>query len=294
MAATTSSKLIGSCTHLLTSAPSAGRLGGILFGLGNQILFLVTVWYLFWFLRDGPRGGLRSGWLVMDAGMALLFAVLHSVVLYPATRRWLQQWIPPAFYGSFLCTITCLSLLLLFSVWRTSGFVLWDVLGWSRAVIRAGFYACWVALAYSMWLTGLGYQSGWTPFWYWLRGEAPPRRAFRPRGAYLWLRHPVYLSFLGLLWLTPRMSLDHALLTAIWTIYSFYGSCLKDRRLELFIGEPYREYARKVPGYPLVFGGPLGRWPLPRETGEAAAAVQAADTDPGAPTNRPDADHRVR
>jgi protein-S-isoprenylcysteine O-methyltransferase Ste14 len=109
-------------------------------------------------------------------------------------------------------------------------------------------------------LTGLGYQNGWTPFYYWLRNEKPPRREFVTRGAYKYLRHPVYLSFLGLIWFTPRMSLDHAILTAIWSIYIFVGSVLKDQRLSRFIGPLYRNYSEKVPGYPLMFSGPLARW----------------------------------
>jgi len=32
---------------------TANRISGVLFGFGNQVLFLITVWYLFWFLRDG-------------------------------------------------------------------------------------------------------------------------------------------------------------------------------------------------------------------------------------------------
>jgi len=60
-------------------------------------------------------------------------------------------------------------------------------------------------------------------------------------------------------WFTPQMTLDHASLTAIWTAYIFYGSFLKDRRLEHFIGQAYRECQRQVPGYPLVASGPLGR-----------------------------------
>jgi len=77
-----------------------------------------------------------------------------------------------------------------------------------------------------------------------------PRREFRPRGAYHLLRHPVYLSFLGLIWFTPVLTLDHAILTGIWTTYIFVGSYLKDRRLVNYLGDDYRRYQAAVPGYP--------------------------------------------
>jgi protein-S-isoprenylcysteine O-methyltransferase Ste14 len=147
----------------------------------------------------------------------------------------------------------------LFFGWRTSETVLWQASGWGFSVIHGCFYLCWAALLYSLALTGLGYQNGWTPFYYWLRREKGPRREFKPRGAYKLIRHPVYLSFLGLVWFEPTMTLDHAALTGIWTAYIFYGSFLKDRRLQHFIGEPYKDYQRHVPGFPLVPTGPLAK-----------------------------------
>jgi protein-S-isoprenylcysteine O-methyltransferase Ste14 len=230
----------------------------------------VTVWFLFWFLRDGAISQRHGQWVVIDVGLAIFFAVSHSVMLYPPSRRKLQKWIPSAFYDSVFCVVTCLSLLLLFFAWRTSETVLWQASGWSQSLIRIGFYGSWGAMFYSLWLTGLGYQNGWTPFFYWLRRQPPPRRDFKPRGAYRLIRHPVYMSFLGMVWFTPRMSLDHAALTAIWTAYIFYGSFLKDRRLEHFIGQPYKQYASKVPGYPLVPFGPLSRRPSESRTAESA------------------------
>ncbi len=89
--------------------------------------------------------------------------------------------------------------------------------------------------------------------------QKAPRREFQPKGAYKLIRHPVYMSFLGLIWFTPRMTLDHAALTFVWTAYIFYGSVLKDRRLEFFLGKTYVDYQQRVPGYPLVMSGPLGR-----------------------------------
>ncbi|TWT89350.1 methyltransferase family protein [Neorhodopirellula pilleata] len=244
------------------STSTLRRLTGLSFGFGNQILFLVTVWFLFWFLRDGAISRSHDDWIARDCGLAIFFAFSHSVMLVPKTRKYLTRWIPQAFYDSTFCVVTCVSLLALFFGWRNSETVLWEASGLTKSLVRICFYGCWVALFYSLALTGLGYQNGWTPFYYWLRNQKPPRREFRPRGAYKLIRHPVYLSFLGLIWFTPTMTLDHAALTAIWTSYIFYGSFLKDRRLEHFIGEPYKAYERSVPGYPFVTVGLLAKKPL--------------------------------
>ena len=75
------------------------------------------------------------------------------------------------------------------------------------------------------------------------------------------MRHPAYLSFLGLIWFTPVMTTDRSILTAVWTVYVFVGSYLKNRRLVSYLGEPYRRYMAEVPGYPGMFLGPLGRVP---------------------------------
>ncbi len=254
------------------------RFVGICYGFGNQILFLVTVWYLFWFLRDGAISSqsspsVSSGWLLRDCGLALLFAVSHSVMLVPKTRRVLTRVIPAPFYDSTFCVVTCVSLLTLFFCWRPSDTVIWEVGGRLESCIRMCFYISWVSMIYSLALTGLGYQNGWTPFYHWLRRSRAPRREFRPHGAYKLIRHPVYLSFLGLIWFTPRMTLDHAALTAVWTAYIFYGSVLKDRRLESFLGDTYAEYQRRVPGFPLMFAGPLGRRRFDRSRAKSRAAT---------------------
>jgi methanethiol S-methyltransferase len=238
---------------------AAKRWLGISLGFGNQLLFLVTVWYLFWFLRNGSLTVEHGNWILIDCALAVLFAVAHSAMLFPPCRKQLSKWIPRAFYDSVFCLVTCVSLMAIFLFWRTSETVVWEATGAVAGFLRLAFYGSWLALFYSLWLTGLGYQNGWTPFYYWLLQKKEPRREFKPRGAYRLIRHPVYMSFLGLLWFSPQMTLDHMTLTAIWTGYIFYGSYLKDRRLEHFIGEPYRNYSRNVPGYPLMPYGPLAK-----------------------------------
>jgi protein-S-isoprenylcysteine O-methyltransferase Ste14 len=177
--------------------------------------------------------------------------------------------------------VTCLTLLILFAGWQGSPRTFWNLQGPWRWLCDACFYLSWGTLLYSLSLTGLGYQTGWTEWWHWFRRRPLPRREFRPRGAYLWLRHPVYLSFLGLIWFTPRMSVDHAILTGIWTVYILVGSHLKDQRLAYYVGATYRHYQQQVAGYPLVFSGPLGRHPV-EATQAKAPSLRARSPEPSA------------
>ncbi len=238
------------------------RSAGILFGVATHGLFAVTVWYVFWFLKGLPRTESASGNLWIDALLAAQFTIPHSVLLLPAVRQRLTRMIPPAFYGCLYCVVTCACLLLMISAWRPHETVYWHFSGFGGTLVTAAFFGSWVGLFYSLYLNGMGYQTGWTPWWHWLRGRPLPMRRFEPRGVYLWLRHPLYLSFLGLIWFTPTMTADHAVLTGIWTTYIFVGSCLKDRRLLFYLGDNYRHYQSAVAGYPGMPLGPLARVPL--------------------------------
>lgn len=239
---------------------------GIVVGVGTHVLFAWTVCRLFLFLHGSSHGLLAAfgaesflPWYIWDFLLALQFVVPHSWLLLPATRKRLERWIPSEFYGCLFCVVTCICLLITIEFWQPRAAAVWRLHGVARFFIRAAFLGCWPALVYSLSLTGLGYQTGWTPWRAWLRGVKPPPREFRPRGAYLFLRHPVYLAFLGLIWFAPVMTIDRAVLTGVWTIYIFVGSSLKDRRLLYYIGEPYRQYQARVPGYPFVRAGPMGK-----------------------------------
>lgn len=241
------------------------RLFWLWFGGATHLLFAVTVYYLYFFLlgaaetNTSVRTSVRASDVLVDSVLAVQFAVGHSWLLHPSTRKRLSRYVPTPAYGVLFCFCTCLSLLTTIALWRPIAGGVWNLDGSGYQAMRGAFFAAWVALFYSLYASGLGYQTGWTTWWPWIRGRPVPRRDFRPHGVFLLLRHPVYLSFLGLIWLTPQMTWDRALLTFWWTIYIFVGSHLKDRRLAHYIGDPYRHYAARVPGYPGIGFGPLGR-----------------------------------
>lgn len=242
------------------------RLTGILFGIGTHLLFAFTVWHLIWFLKGAEppatasQGGAVPTAVAIDALLALVFAVPHSLLLVPGVRKAIVgRGLAGPLYGCFYCTVTCLALLATIMNWRPIGIVLWRWPAPFDAVVSWCFVASWAALLWSLHLTGLGWQTGLTPWWHWVRGEPTPKRQFVERGAYRVLRHPVYLSFLGLVWFVPVVTLDRAVLIGLWTGYIFLGSVHKDRRLLHFLGAAYRDYQTRVPGYPGMPFGPLAR-----------------------------------
>jgi len=226
----------------ISATQRIGRIAGVVFGVATQALFLWTVVFLFLFLRS------------------VLFAVPHSILLAPPTSKYLRQWIPAGLLGCVHCMVSCVTLLLMFRFWGKSTVEVWHATGWAETAMLVGFYGSWVALLYSLYWTGFGYQTGLTQWWYWFRKSPPPQRAFVTTGAFRYMRHPVYMSFLGLIWFTPVMTLDHAILTGVWTLYIYAGSYFKDRRLLRFIGEPYLEYGRRISGFPIIGFGSLRRF----------------------------------
>jgi hypothetical protein len=245
-------------THQASSEISFRRLAGSTVGIGTQALFAVTVVGLFSFLRYGVTRSSGS-WMLIDCLLALQFAIPHSLLLHPRTRSALKRWVPSEFYGAFFCVCTCISLGLIFAFWQQTTTILWDLDGVAANLVVGCFLLSWASMLYSIHLTGLGFQTGWTQWMHWYQHKKMPRRDFVPRGAYRFLRHPVYLSFLGLIWFTPTMTLDHAVLTGIWTVYIGVGSVLKDRRIAFYLGEQYLSYMRMVSGYPLIPFGPLAK-----------------------------------
>ncbi len=231
----------------------------LLFGFFTQAAFAITASILFLFL-GGTLVPLQPpstrAWAI-DLVLALQFGILHSTLLLPAVRRRLTRVIPGPLYGCFFCAMTCVSVLLTIVFWTPFGPAIWNYRNVPLAYLP--YLASWVALLLSIWVSGAGYQTGWTPFWAWLRGRELPPRELPERGLYRCLRHPIYLSFLCILWTPVLLSLDRVLLNTVWTVYTFVGSYLKDERLAYYLGERYREYQRRVPGYPFVPFGPLAR-----------------------------------
>ena len=82
------------------------RACGIAFGVTTQLAFLVTVYFLFYFLRDG--GSSQDGnWFFVDSLLALQFAVVHSILLLPSVKKSITRILPNELYATLFAAATC-------------------------------------------------------------------------------------------------------------------------------------------------------------------------------------------
>jgi len=70
---------------------------------------------------------------------------------------------------------------------------------------------------------------------------------FTVRGPYRWVRHPLYLFCLLMIWAYPHMTMDRVLFNVLFTVWIVVGTVLEERDLVVAFGDSYREYQRKVP-----------------------------------------------
>jgi protein-S-isoprenylcysteine O-methyltransferase Ste14 len=80
-----------------------------------------------------------------------------------------------------------------------------------------------------------------------LRETKPQSQRIISRGPYRWVRHPLYLLSLFLIWSYPDLTTDRLLFNLLFTIWVVAGTLLEERDLTATFGQTYRSYQRKVP-----------------------------------------------
>lgn len=194
------------------------------------------------------RSRLPDGWaLAVDAALSLAFFVQHSGMVRRRFKATLARRMPERRLGAIYAIASGVALAAVILCWQRTEARLAEPGPPLRAV---GMGMAIAALAGFGW--GVASLRRFDPFG--LRPIAAHRRG-RPdrpaglsvRGAYRWVRHPLYLCILLLLWAPLDLGLDRLLAAALWTAWIVAGTVLEERDLVAELGEPYRAYQRAVP-----------------------------------------------
>ena len=176
------------------------------------------------------------------------------------TCRRLARVVPPHYHGVVYTIASGIVLLALLLLWQRAPREVLTLHGPLRWLARAAFFACIAGIVWSSRSLGSFDTFGFRPVLYRLRGKTLPAPRLIVRGPYRWVRHPIYLFSILMIWSTPDLSADRLLFNALWTVWILIGTLLEERDLTAELGEAYRQYQREVPMLVSLRVRNAGRW----------------------------------
>ncbi|MBZ5561721.1 MAG: isoprenylcysteine carboxylmethyltransferase family protein [Acidobacteriia bacterium] len=185
--------------------------------------------------------------LCFDALLALAFFLQHSGMLRKSFRAKLARLLPTHYQPAVYAVVSGIVLLLLPLLWQPTRWDLLTLHGPWRWLVRGAFFASMAGMTWGFGSLRHFDPLGAGPLLAHLRGRPAPAMPLIIRGAYRWVRHPIYSSFLLMVWASPGVTADRLLFNALWSVWMVVGTRLEERDLAADFGQPYREYQRRVP-----------------------------------------------
>jgi protein-S-isoprenylcysteine O-methyltransferase Ste14 len=185
--------------------------------------------------------------LWFDALLAIIFFVQHSGMLRKSFRARLGCLLPMHYQPVLYAISSGVVLLLLPLLWQPTRLDILTLHGPLRWLVRGAFFA---AMAGMVW--GFGSLRRFDPLGTGtllahLRGRPALTIPLTIRGAYRWVRDPIYASFLLMIWASPDVTADRLLFNVLWSVWMVAATRLEERDLAADFGDAYREYQRSVP-----------------------------------------------
>ncbi len=231
------------------------RFAILAYGVACYALFLPVFLYAIGFIGnvfvptrlDAPLEGSLRAALVTNGLLLALFAIQHSGMARPTFKRWWTRFIPEPMERSTYVLFSNLAMILMFCFWKPMGGVIWNVessLG--RTAIYSLFGMGWAIVFYATCLINHFDLFGLRQVWLHFQGKPYQALEFRVPSLYRYVRHPLYVGWLTVIWAAPTMTLAHLFFALGTTAYILVAIQLEERNLvDLLPG--YAEYRRRVP-----------------------------------------------
>ena len=215
------------------------------------------------FLLVGPVSQVRfrapeAQILWWDGSLCLLFFIQHSGMIRRPFHTSLAQLISPDLHPAPYAIVWGVALAAVVLLWQPSSTIVWEIHGLFRLLPRLIAVLAIVGFIWGVRSLRTFDTFGLAPIKARLRGRPLPASRFMLRGPYLWVRHPLYLFMILLIWSGPWAAADRLLFNLLWTAWVVLGSRWEERDLVAEFGERYRRYQEAVPML-LPWRGPAGR-----------------------------------
>jgi protein-S-isoprenylcysteine O-methyltransferase Ste14 len=189
----------------------------------------------------------ESGVLLLNSFLSIGFFIQHSGMIRKSFERWSAQFIDKKYQGALFTISSSIALLLLVVFWQKSSYTLFSAHDGLRWILRAVYVTSVLGSFWAIRSLGSFNLFGLDPILQGIKGATARPSRLRVRGAYRWVRHPLYLFCLLMIWSCPDLTADRLLFNLLWTAWILVGTILEERDLVKLFGEDYRVYQSEVP-----------------------------------------------
>ena len=215
--------------------------------LGGGSIVLLGIFLVFGSFHVLDMGLSIPAALVVDAALCLAFFLQHSGMVRRSFQRWFDAMASSHFRGSVYAIASGVVLLILLVFWQRIEPQVFSAQGALRWVFHVALLASIVIFFWSSRSLGDFDALGIQPVLARAKGIKVHAMPLTIRGAYRWVRHPIYTASLLVIWSQPDLTYDRILFNVSWTGWIIVGSFLEERDLVKNFGDAYTEYQKKVP-----------------------------------------------
>lgn len=186
--------------------------------------------------------------LTVNLLLIFAFAVQHSVMARPRFKRWLTKFIPESAERSTYVLASNIAVILIMAFWQPMGGVIWQAESMVlKSAITALYFLGWVVLFLSTCMICHFDLFGLRQTWLQFTGKKYTNYEFRAPFAYKYVRHPIYVGWLMIVWAAPLMSIAHLVFSLGMTVYILIAITWEENDLIATFGDKYTDYQKNVP-----------------------------------------------
>jgi protein-S-isoprenylcysteine O-methyltransferase Ste14 len=217
---------------------------------GGALLFGASLaFFLFCYLiRFGERATGRDivTPILIDVGLFTAFALHHSVMARSGAKSWMRRLTPACLERSLYTWVSSVLFIIVCAWWRPVPGVIYSATG------------AWAVIGYALQLAGVVLTAGGAraidvldlagvrPVLLARTGAVPRHVELETGGAYRFVRHPVYLAWVLVVFGTPAMTSTRAVFAVVSTVYLVLAIPFEERGLIETFGPRYRAYQQQV------------------------------------------------
>lgn len=185
--------------------------------------------------------------LLIDAFLSIIFFLQHSIMVRRGFKQWLGKFMPDVYHNAFYGLTSGIAWLLVLIFWQKSPTLIASANGTIYWILRGLFCICLAGFFWGSKSLGSFDALGVKPLMRYISNRPDKPQQIMAKGPYGWVRHPLYLFLIVIIWSCPVLTLDRLLFNIMWTFWIVIGTFLEDRDLHREFGSQYREYSSQVP-----------------------------------------------